>query len=192
MYWKDRIVCLLVSVVFGRREKAYAFFCCAMPDSPKFTHANVSKVIQLSYEWTNHILMNHYINPVLSFHDHMCLPFTLHDHTDSPFLSSGPRVVHDPLRSPDAEGPESAASDVLRDLLVQKRHVLLSKLQSQVMIFFLPFLLVPLGCHYHFIFLLNECKTFTLSTHPLCILYSPFFSFVFVLFPIFVAHSFFA
>lgn len=53
-------------------------------------------------------------------------------HADSPFLSSGPRVVHDPLRSPDAEGPESTTSDVLRDLLVQKRHVLLSKLQSQV------------------------------------------------------------
>ncbi|KAG0714005.1 MAP kinase-activating death domain protein [Chionoecetes opilio] len=51
--------------------------------------------------------------------------------SDSPFLSSGPRVVHDPLRSPEAEGPEAAASDALRELLVQKRHVLLSKLQSQ-------------------------------------------------------------
>ncbi|XP_042207479.1 MAP kinase-activating death domain protein-like [Homarus americanus] len=51
--------------------------------------------------------------------------------SDSPFLSSGPRVVHDPLRSPDTETSETAASDVLRDLLVQKRHVLLSKLQSQ-------------------------------------------------------------
>ena len=60
---------------------------------------------------------------------------TLHDPTDSPFLSSGPRVVHDPLRSPEGEGPETATSDVLRDLLVQKRHVLLSKLQSQVTIY---------------------------------------------------------
>ncbi|XP_069171410.1 MAP kinase-activating death domain protein isoform X23 [Procambarus clarkii] len=51
--------------------------------------------------------------------------------SDSPFLSSGPRVVHDPLRSPETETAESAASDVLRDILVQKRHVLLSKLQSQ-------------------------------------------------------------
>ncbi|KAK3861391.1 hypothetical protein Pcinc_032642 [Petrolisthes cinctipes] len=52
--------------------------------------------------------------------------------SDSAFLSSGPRVVHDPLRSPDMDAPESSAtSDVLRDLLVQKRHVLLSKLQSQ-------------------------------------------------------------
>lgn len=51
--------------------------------------------------------------------------------SDSPFLS-GPRVVHDPLRSPETETNETATSDVLRDLLVQKRHVLLSKLQSQV------------------------------------------------------------
>ncbi|XP_071548982.1 MAP kinase-activating death domain protein isoform X5 [Panulirus ornatus] len=51
--------------------------------------------------------------------------------SDSPFLSSGPRVVHDPLRSPETETSETATSDVLRDLLVQKRHVLLSKLQSQ-------------------------------------------------------------
>ncbi|XP_069988805.1 MAP kinase-activating death domain protein isoform X16 [Penaeus vannamei] len=51
--------------------------------------------------------------------------------SDSAFLSSGPRVVHDPLRSPDTEGTDTATPDVLRDLLVQKRHVLLSKLQSQ-------------------------------------------------------------
>ncbi|XP_066959648.1 MAP kinase-activating death domain protein isoform X25 [Macrobrachium rosenbergii] len=44
---------------------------------------------------------------------------------------SGPRVVHDPIRSPDADLSETATADVLRDLLVQKRHVLLSKLQSQ-------------------------------------------------------------
>lgn len=41
-------------------------------------------------------------------------------------------MVHDPLRSPDTEGTDTATPDVLRDLLVQKRHVLLSKLQSQV------------------------------------------------------------
>ncbi|XP_066959629.1 MAP kinase-activating death domain protein isoform X8 [Macrobrachium rosenbergii] len=51
--------------------------------------------------------------------------------SDSPFLTSGPRVVHDPIRSPDADLSETATADVLRDLLVQKRHVLLSKLQSQ-------------------------------------------------------------
>ncbi|XP_068224793.1 MAP kinase-activating death domain protein-like isoform X6 [Palaemon carinicauda] len=51
--------------------------------------------------------------------------------SDSPFLTSGPRVVHDPIRSPDADLSETATPDVLRDLLVQKRHVLLSKLQSQ-------------------------------------------------------------
>jgi hypothetical protein len=42
------------------------------------------------------------------------------------------RLVHDPLQGPGTEeGPDNqSAADMLRDLLNQKRHMLLSKLTS--------------------------------------------------------------
>ena len=49
--------------------------------------------------------------------------------TDSP---PSVRLVHDPLQGPSGEeGPDSqSATDMLRELLNQKRHMLMSKLTS--------------------------------------------------------------
>ena len=54
---------------------------------------------------------------------------------DSTFLPTTPRVVHDPLASPDVCSQDNMTSDsVFRELLGQKRQNLRSKIQSQVFI----------------------------------------------------------
>ena len=61
--------------------------------------------------------------------------YILLDHLADSIISSGPKLVFDQLKSPDVEDVDPNASDVLRNLLEQKRQVLKSKLQSQVSYF---------------------------------------------------------